>query len=105
MINISHPKYKELLETDKHIINSLHIVRDILMQQAYVDRRIAKSLYETWFNLELALQELWGFEYDPNYIKTWNYPHCTCPKMDNEDAYPTGHYLYSVGCPIHGEKK
>ena len=102
MINTKHPKYDELDEYTKLAINSLHYAREIIEQQASLNDKIAERLYIVWYELELALQDLWGFEYDPNRIKWWKYPRCTCPKLDNEDAYPAGYYITNDDCPIHG---
>lgn len=53
--------------------------------------------------IEFLLQDAWKFERNINYHKFWEAPHCTCPKMDNDDAWPTGYYVKNFGCPVHGE--
>lgn len=63
----------------------------------------SKEYMEEWTSNEYALQELWGFPKDVRYHKFWEMAGCTCPKMDNEDAYPTGYYTRSGDCPLHGE--
>jgi len=55
-------------------------------------------------HIEFLLQDAWKFERNINYHKFWEAPHCTCPKMDNEDAWPSGHYVRNLGCPVHGEQ-
>ncbi len=52
--------------------------------------------------VEFDLQELWKFRKDRKFHRFWNRPQCGCPTMDNEDAYPTGYYVISGGCKIHG---
>ena len=104
MINRDHPKAKDLSDAETITINYLHQVRDYIQQAAAEDVEIASTLYPLWLLNEQTLQKLWGFEQNDNYIKWWNYPHCACPKMDNDDAYPTGYYIYTFGCPIHGSK-
>lgn len=52
--------------------------------------------------LEFKLQELWGFPKDQKFHRFWETPKCTCAKMDNEDAYPTGYYSINSQCPLHG---
>lgn len=54
-----------------------------------------------WYNIQTQLQAHWGFPLNENYHRWWNLPKCTCPKMDNDDAWPTGRYYMSSGCPIH----
>ena len=63
----------------------------------------SKQYVEEWTDNEYHLQELWGFPKDSKYHKFWEMAGCTCPKMDNEDAYPTGYYYKSLDCPLHGE--
>ena len=53
--------------------------------------------------VEFLLQDAWKFERNIHYHKFWEAPHCTCPKMDNDDAWPSGHYVRHLGCPVHGE--
>ena len=53
--------------------------------------------------LEFLLQDAWKFPRDANFHRFWEMPHCTCPKMDNEDAYPSDYYVLNLSCPIHGE--
>lgn len=53
--------------------------------------------------LEFLLQEAWKFPRDANYHRFWEMPHCTCPKMANDDAYPSGYYVRTRDCPAHGE--
>lgn len=53
--------------------------------------------------LEFLLQDAWKFPRDVNYHRFWEMPHCTCPKMDNDDAYPSGYYVRSLCCPAHGD--
>ena len=53
--------------------------------------------------IEFLLQDAWKFERNINYHKFWEAPHCTCPKMDNEDAWPSGYYVKALVCPVHGE--
>lgn len=52
--------------------------------------------------LEYHQQELWGFPQDENYHRFFDFPGCTCPKMDNEDRLGTAFKIYQDDCPIHG---
>lgn len=54
--------------------------------------------------IEFKLQELWGFPKDARWHKFWEVSHCLCPKMDNNDWYPTGRCFISGNCPVHGGK-
>jgi hypothetical protein len=67
------------------------------------DSNEIKLLIFQWHVIQLKLQELWGFEMDKNYHKFWNLTACTCPKIDNEDRHPSGYYVYSGDCSLHGD--
>ena len=51
--------------------------------------------------LESEQQKLWNFEVDPNYHQWFNFPGCSCPKMDNKERIGTLHRIISEDCPIH----
>lgn len=53
-------------------------------------------------SLEFMLQRLWGFRMDNKFHRFWERPRCACPKMDNDDRYPTGIYVVSGSCILHG---
>lgn len=53
---------------------------------------------------EFLLQNLWGFSSDACYHKFWERPKCVCPKMDNEDRYPSRNYIISEDCILHSGK-
>lgn len=53
---------------------------------------------------EFYLQEQWGFEKNIDYHKFWEAPKCTCPKIDNEDSYPSGYYSFNQNCPVHSHR-
>jgi hypothetical protein len=63
---------------------------------------LIKNNYDIWLENEKLLQKLWNFNDDEGYIRTWNFPACSCPKMDNEEAWPYGPYIKSQPCMIHG---
>jgi hypothetical protein len=102
MINTNHPKYTSLTPEVKEAIHKLHLLRDNLALIAQECKSTAKTVYPVYIAIETALQELWRFPKNRNYIKDWYFPHCTCPKIDNDDRYPDGAYYRSADCPIHG---
>lgn len=65
------------------------------------DRDTLKSLGNDLTEIEFELQDLWGFPLDANYHRFWEYPKCTCPKMDNADWYPHRSVIQK-DCPLHG---
>lgn len=61
-----------------------------------------KSLAGRLTELEFLLQDAWGFERNINYHRFWLTPQCSCARMDNEMAYPTGCYSRNLSCKVHG---
>lgn len=52
--------------------------------------------------LETEQQKLWNFPVDPNHHRWFDFPGCTCPKLDNADRLGTDYKIHNVECPIHG---
>lgn len=96
---------QNLSEDEVNDINCLHMLRDTLTILMYksVNKDNWKFYNTLLDNVEEQLQNNWKFPVDSNYYRFWDRPHCTCPKMDNDDAYPYGRYIVSGDCPIHGE--
>jgi hypothetical protein len=61
-----------------------------------------KMLAAMFDALEFEQQELWNFPRDANFHFFWDFPGCTCPKLDNRERWGTGQALRSHSCPIHG---
>lgn len=85
-------------------IKKLHVERLELfdIMKTTVDPSELKTLNNTFMEIEGDLQALWNFPPNKNYIRFWQVPQCSCPKMDNEEAYPTGYYIKHMDCLIHG---
>jgi hypothetical protein len=64
-----------------------------------------RKLLKEWHRWQYTLQELWGFKKDKKYHKDYLLPHCTCPKLDNEDFHGTKLRWIAEGCPLHCKKK
>lgn len=73
------------------------IIYDLMRQPGANLKAHAQDLEE----LEYYLQELWGFSRDARFHKSWEYPGCTCPQLDNINVYPNRRIINSE-CPIHG---
>jgi hypothetical protein len=91
-------------QLSRDIIDNLHNYRSLLENEVNFHNTdlTQKELYDLWFSNEKLLQKLWKFDDNEDYIKFWNFPACTCPKMDNNDNYPHGRYVRVQTCPIHG---
>lgn len=61
-----------------------------------------RSLADDVTEIEFELQALWGFWQDIKWHRFWTVPKCSCPRTDNEERYPTGKYIHSFSCLVHG---
>lgn len=95
---------KNLSEEEVEHIKRLHVVRleieDHMREAPEVD---LKALYADWHDNQQYLQEAWKFPKNDNFIRFWEVPRCTCPKMDNEERCGVGHFIVSCNCPVHGD--
>ena len=80
-------------------VNRLHI-EDAMSN--ITDPVELRALYAEWVKSQFRLQDLWGFERNPNRHRWWSVPGCDCPKMDNEDRYGSNMFIMSSKCVIHG---
>lgn len=94
---------KGLSNEDVEMIKGLHLVRLVIEESMETAEFTLKELYSDWLENQRQLQKAWKFTLDDNYIRFWEVPQCSCPKMDNEDAYPTGYYTVNCSCPVHGD--
>jgi hypothetical protein len=88
-------------------IVKLHKIRSDLFDilTSIIDPTIESALIRILFKqlreIEFELQILWGFPTNEIMHRSYLLPHCTCPKLDNRDAFP--HIQYKDGgCPLHG---
>jgi hypothetical protein len=91
------------LDLIKELHLQRHQFRDEMSQTTNVET--IQFYYDLLMEIESDLQRIWGFDRNPNYIKFWNMPHCTCPRYDNEDNYPHGPYVYNLECIVHRPRK
>lgn len=66
------------------------------------DQEYLRRLWALGDGIEYYQQGLWGFPLDPNYHFFWRFPHCSCPRLDNEDRWGTGYHVVSTDCILHG---
>lgn len=99
-------KKQKLSPTEVTEIARLHQKRETLflaMSETPLSPKLKEAVKELE-DLEFALQKAWGFTQDPNY-HTWWYraPHCSCPKLDNQDNYGTSMRVINQNCVLHGK--
>lgn len=87
-------------------IKELHKTRLMIedAMESTNDPEILRALDDAYTKTEFALQDQWGFPRDAKFHRFWERPKCGCPTMDNSDAYPSGRYVISGGCPVHGQQ-
>lgn len=86
------------------ILKSLHLEIYSLRQQMMEKTIDLVEGDKKWTQLEFLLQRTWGFTENASYHKFWDRPGCTCPRMDNEDMYPSSTYFINGNCLLHGVK-
>lgn len=89
------------------VIKSLHRDRFAIEEEMELcgkdDVQHLKSLFSKWTEIQFSLQEAWGFEKDENMHQFWTVPHCSCPKLNNQDDYMVkGIFHVDQKCPVHG---
>lgn len=102
-----HNKVKDTPERRERILD-LHIKRHQIFQNfancESTDLSLLAVNRDALQQLEFDLQREWGFTPDINHHSYWyRVPHCTCPKMDNQDYLGSGEIVAS-DCPVHGDK-
>lgn len=102
---------KSLVETqgvqeNVEAIKDTHELKFLFGEMIKLEKNNAmiKALADDIRQCEFELQKLWKFSEDDRFHRFWETPKCECPKMDNEDRYPTGQYVINLSCPIHGNK-
>lgn len=60
--------------------------------------RLLANVFES---LESEQQKLWNFDVNKDFHRFFDFPGCTCPKMDNAERIGTPYHIYSANCPIH----
>lgn len=95
----------KITSSNLKLIKSLHEVKYVLHKNILNtdDSDIIKKNVEQLTDIEFQLQKAWGFKENKNYHRFWETPKCTCPKMDNDDSYPSGYYVIDSICPLHGD--
>lgn len=53
--------------------------------------------------LEFCIQGLFNFDEDARFHRFWEVPKCSCPKMDNADAWGTDYSIVDKNCVLHGD--
>ena len=92
--NISHEELCEIVKLQKERLDLLEFL------EKTTDRILMKIIYHQITEINYDLQILWGFTTNEFKHKPYYLPHCTCPKIDNEDAHLDLIWV-NDNCPLH----
>jgi len=93
-------KVMELHEFREGVFNSMEKL-DPLKRSDVENLRVWAAIVE---ETEFKLQDAWKFTRNRNMHSWWyRVPHCTCPKLDNEDNMGLPYRTINASCPIHSE--
>ena len=95
--NLSESEVEQILRLHEHRLTICAKMRALPSDNPKI-KAYAKDLEQ----IEFLLQDAWKFPRDAKFHRFWETPHCTCPKMDNADAWPSGYYVKTIDCPVHG---
>ena len=99
-------KRQNCSEDDIKRIRKLHALKyrlHTMAKENLDDGDMLRMLAKQDDEIEFELQRSWHFPIDAKFHRPWNFPGCTCPRMDNEDMYGTGHFVIDLSCPVHGD--
>lgn len=93
-----------LTEPEVDYIKHLHMLRMEIEEymRTAPTAYILKGFNECWMDIQRMLQDAWKFDQNDNFIRFWEVPRCSCPKMDNSDNFPLGYYITNQDCEVHG---
>ncbi len=102
---IEKQKAHKNIEGLKHL-HKIRMMVETTMEAQKVDNtediRYLKEGDQALSSIDFMLQHLWGFQMNDKFHRFWERPRCGCPKMDNDDRYPTGVYVIGGQCILHG---
>jgi len=104
-LNMNLAKAKGVSEETLQKIADIHETKYAVLDlmRACEEKESLRALAKQITEIEFSLQDLWGFPLDENFHRPWQLPHCTCPKMDNEERYGTKYTIVNCSCIIHGD--
>lgn len=77
--------------------------KDVLTEPKTEGRSIKLRLLAKMFStLETEQQRLWNFPLDTSYHRFFDFPGCSCPKLDNAERLGSGFVIRATDCEIHG---
>jgi hypothetical protein len=112
LVSVVHPGLAQRLNVSVENVREiarLHVTRyeictaaEALNPTSAEDNINIRILHANFVDNEFKLQELWGFDRNANFHRFWEFPHCTCPNMDNNDRLGSSYHVIDMSCPVHG---
>ena len=96
-------KAEDNLELIKYLHKQRLLLEDLMKYHTGPEgyTGVLEVINKDWREVQFKLQDAWGFDRDARMHRFWEVPGCKCPKMDNNDSYPSGRYIVSGNCLIH----
>lgn len=83
----------------------LNLLEVIKKMEKETDKNVLRQYAKDVTTIEFSLQKAWKFKEDARFHSFWyKLPHCTCPKMGNEDMRGSDCVIYDRGCILHGQE-
>ena len=93
--NISHEELCAIVKLQKERLDLIEFL------EKTTDPILMKIIYHQITELNYDLQILWGFETNEFRYASYDLPHCTCPKIDNDEDAHLGLMWINDSCPLH----
>lgn len=92
---------KKSTKVRKHILAVLEEFHEVIKYMESINDIDEILLYDAYCDVLAA--EVNQYMTRPLFLsKFWYRPHCMCPKMDNDDAFPSNYYVFNQSCLLHG---
>lgn len=107
MLNTRLVVKQKLNEEEVDAILLSHKLKDVIFEMSRnstskIEQKFLANMFEA---LEYEQQLLWKFPLDASFHRFFDFPGCTCPKMDNEERAGYPEKIYSSNCPAHWIEK
>lgn len=99
---------KEIIRLSKEKYILFEMMKKCLLGH-WLDKKKAikylKILAKKVTQVEYALQQTWKFKKNRKFHRFWELPHCSCPKMDNQERWGSAYHIINQSCILHGRIK
>jgi hypothetical protein len=109
LTRLNGPLAERMGVTDENLeaLKVSHQLRHLLFEAAknrIHEPATVRMLAAMFSALESEQQRLWGFPVDPKFHRFFDFPGCSCPKLDNDEWLGSGHPIIALDCMIHWKR-